>query len=257
MMPIYVISMADSHERRAGIARQLDALGLPFTFFDGVRGSALSAEDKARILGPRELTHELIERDMTDNEIGCALSHVGVYRRMVECQQSHALVLEDDALLLPGFMDVLQAMSSEDYDLVLLGYPKLSEEDVRMAWLYDPVRVLKRLSTGHVYGERPHESCKGTVSYLLSLDAAKQLVQANMPLVTVADDYHYFKRVIRIWHLRPFVVTEDARYVSTIRGNFREGRHGLSVRKRFSRTLRGLARHFGLVVWRLRRLISI
>lgn len=256
MLPIYVISMADSHERRAGIARQLDALGLPFRFFDAVRGSALSAEDKQRILGPREITHELIERDMTDNEIGCALSHLGVCERLVAEGQDMALVMEDDARLLPGFADAVSAVKSLDYDLIILGYPKLAPEDIRHVGLYDPIYTEGHLASGHAYGARPHQSCMGMVGYFITRRGAQAILSCNRPLVTVADDHRYFTRFMRVWHLRPFVVAEDTGHVSTIRGDYRKNRHGLSARQRFSRTLRGLARHVRVLVWQLSRLLS-
>lgn len=256
MLPIYVISMADSHERRAGIARQLDALGLPFQFFDAIRGSALSAEEKQRILGPSDITHELIERDMSDNEIGCALSHLGVCERFIADGHAMALVLEDDAQLLPGFAEALRAVQRIDHDLMILGYPKLAPEDIQNVGLYDPIYVEGRLASGHTYGARPHQSCMGMVGYFMTRRAAQAILSCNRPLVTVADDHRYFARFMRVWHLRPFAVAEDTGHVSTIRGDYRKNRHGLSARQRFSRTVRGLARHVRVLIWQLTRLIS-
>lgn len=256
VLPIYVISMADSSERRAGITRQLEALGLSFEFFDAIRGSALSAEAKARLRGPLETTLSLIDRDMSDNEIGCALSHLGVCERIVAAGHDMALVMEDDAQLLPGFAEVVQAVCALDYELIILGYPKLAPEDIRNVWLYDPIYTEGHLSSGHSYGARPHQSCMGMVGYCISRRGAQAILACNRPLVTVADDHRYFARFMRVWHLRPFVVAEDTGHVSTIRGDYRKNRYGLSARQRFSRTLRGLARHFRILVWQLSHLFS-
>lgn len=245
--PIFVVSLPGADQRRAGIAAQLQALGLSFEFIDGVRGSALSAEERAAQVGPLAKMQEHIGRGMGDGEIGCALSHQRIYERVLVEGHDYAMVLEDDALLLPGFREALEAAVKEELDLLIFGYSKLVHEEVGHAWLFDPVLSLGRLSSGHVYGLRPKQSHHGTVAYLVSRPACERL-RVNFPVVTVADDYPFFARYLRVWHLRPLVVMEDTAHVSTIRGDFRRNRHGLSVRQRITRSLRGVWRHL-IVLW--------
>lgn len=244
--PVFVISLPGEDQRRAGISAQLQALGLDFEFVDGVRGSALSAAERSAQVGPAAEMRRHIDREMTDGEIGCALSHQKVYDKVLAEGHDYAFVLEDDARLLPGFREALTEAVRVDLDLLIFGYPKLNDEDVRMAWLFDPVLSLGHLGKTHVYGLRPRQSHLGMVGYLVSRHGCQQLKQ-NFPLVTVADDHLFFSRIMRVWHLRPFAVMEDTAHVSTIRGDFRRNRHGLSPRQRINRSLRGLWRH--LLVW--------
>lgn len=255
-IPVYVISLPGTDERRAGMAAQLTGLGLEFEFVDAVRGSVLSVADRADKLAPvATIRANIGGRDMTDGEIGCALSHQMVYDKIIAAHQERAFVLEDDARLLPGFLQALQATQEiADLDLLIFGYPKLSDEEVRLAWLYDPVMAVGRLSSGHVYGLRPRQGHMGMVGYLVSRAGCEKL-KKNFPLRTVADDHPFFvnKAGARVWHLRPFAVMEDTDHVSTIRGDFRENRHGLSVRKHMSRLLRGAWRHMQIMLMRLSR----
>lgn len=255
-IPIYVISLPGTDARRAGMAAQLSALGLEFEFVDAVRGSALSAAERAGKLGPAEnIRGNIGGRDMTDGEIGCALSHQMAYDKILAAEQERAFVLEDDARLLPGFLQALQATHEiADLDLLIFGYPKLADEEIGLAWLYDPILVLGHLSSGHTYGLRPRQGHMGMVGYLVSRAGCEKL-KMNFPLQTVADDHPFFvnKAQARVWHLRPFAVMEDTDHVSTIRGDFRANRHGLSVRKHLSRLLRGAWRFIQIMQMRLSR----
>lgn len=244
--PIFVVSLPGEDQRRAGISAQLQALELDFEFVDGVRGSTLTDTERSVQVGPAAEMRRHIDREMTDGEIGCALSHQKVYDKVLAEGHDYAFVLEDDALLLPGFLEALTEATQVDLDLLIFGYPKLNDEDVRMAWLFDPVMPLGTLGKAHVYGLRPRQSHLGMVGYLVSRHGC-QLLKQNFPLVTVADDHLFFSKLMRVWHLRPFAIMEDTAHVSTIRGDFRRNRDGLSLRQRINRSLRGLWRH--LLVW--------
>ncbi|MDP2226984.1 MAG: glycosyltransferase family 25 protein [Moraxellaceae bacterium] len=248
--PIYVISLPGSDQRRQGMTAQLFAMGLLHEFVDGVRGSELSTDDRSGKVGSTEAMRHNIGRDMTAGEIGCALSHQNVYDKILAEGHDYACVLEDDARLLSGFREVLAGARTLDFDVLILGYPKLADEDVQMAWLYDPVMPLGAVGPDHVFGVRPRQSHLGMVGYLVSRRGCEKL-KSNFPVVTVADDHPFFSAFMRIWHVRPFVVMEDTVHVSTIRGDYRRNRFGLSMRQRVSRALRGLLRHLQVLRMKL------
>ena len=75
----FVVNLARSTERREAMQRLLAEHGIAPQWFDAVDGRAMSADDMsahfaaniaARVYGP-----------MSRSEMGCALSHLGVYRR--------------------------------------------------------------------------------------------------------------------------------------------------------------------------------
>ena len=70
-------------------------------------------------------------RNVTKGEIGCTLSHLAVYRQIVEDQNvmenDYALVCEDDALFNSNLSPKTIALLTEkcDADIVLIGQSKL------------------------------------------------------------------------------------------------------------------------------------
>jgi glycosyl transferase, family 25 len=119
--PICVLNMKRSVERRKRITAHLDGLGLPFELIEAVDGRTLSPRDQAAVYSSREaLIHT--GRELTPGEIGCSLSHLAVYRKMIDEGWDEVVILEDDAVVDPAFIEILSQRGSlpRDWDLVLL-----------------------------------------------------------------------------------------------------------------------------------------
>ncbi|MCH8466617.1 MAG: glycosyltransferase family 25 protein [Roseinatronobacter sp.] len=119
--PVFVISLTDAGERRARISEQLSALSIPFEFVDAIDGrSGLPAEYERMIDRAGTLVQE--RRGMSDAEYACALSHMSVYKRILDQNLPGAIVLEDDAILGAGFAAYRGARAYEHGDLIQLDY---------------------------------------------------------------------------------------------------------------------------------------
>ncbi|OOY02725.1 glycosyltransferase family 25 protein [Thioclava sp. F28-4] len=100
--PILVISLQDAAKRRAMVSKQLEALGLSFKFFDAIDGrSGLPAAYESQV--DRAGTEAYFGRPMSDGQYACALSHLAVYRQIVEEKLPGAIILKDDAILGDAF----------------------------------------------------------------------------------------------------------------------------------------------------------
>lgn len=93
----FVISMPRSTDRRSAMQQKLQRSGLQFEFFDALEGAKI---DRAQYPAGRALTNA---------ELGCYLSHVGVWRRIAELPLDGALVLEDDV----SVVDDIEALCRE------------------------------------------------------------------------------------------------------------------------------------------------
>jgi glycosyl transferase, family 25 len=119
--PVFVISLADSVGRRTQISEQLSALSIPFQFIDAIDGRAgLPAEYERMVDRAGTIAYE--RRVMSDAEYACALSHMSVYKRVIDENLPGAIVLEDDAILGPEFAAYRQARAYEHGDLIQLDY---------------------------------------------------------------------------------------------------------------------------------------
>ncbi|MDR0534216.1 MAG: glycosyltransferase family 25 protein [Verrucomicrobiales bacterium] len=183
----FVVNMPSAADRREQITRQLNSLDYPFEFFPAVDGRALSAEeieinyDRKRAL--REST------GLTLPEIGCALSHIGIYRKMVDEGIGHALILEDDARLEP----VVPAMVEKLREHYVEGQPAV-------VLLSHVPKYLKRDSVALAENRvlvNPYGSCSGAYGYFITLAGARVLSRELWPVWVVSD--HWLK--IHEWRM--------------------------------------------------------
>ena len=104
-MITYVVSLERSKDRRAFMEKQLAGQGTDFRFLNAVGGKNLNSVKKIGISNGLKLTLDSNcgSSGLTNEEIGCALSHLRVYQKMVDDDVNVACVLEDDVELTPGF----------------------------------------------------------------------------------------------------------------------------------------------------------
>lgn len=175
MIPTFVISLPDSAARRATLASNLQALDLPFEVVDAIDGrtglpSALDAAVDRRGMQSR------LGRVLTDAEIAAALSHAKAQRLVLDRGIKHALILEDDAICLPGLPLFLQAGGHEHAPLTLLHHLN--------------ARILKRSPVTHLAGVDLCElaiPCFRATAYALTPKGAQYLLEANSPVIDTAD----------------------------------------------------------------------
>jgi len=101
-MKVYVINLESAHERLAFMTKQLGEAGVAFERFPAVDGRALS-EEELRQLGAPLLQRLFMGRKLLSGEIGCALSHMRIWEKIIKEGDELACILEDDVTLLEGF----------------------------------------------------------------------------------------------------------------------------------------------------------
>ena len=158
---------------------QLERLGIAFERFTAVCGKELSPEDRAKGFS-RVRSFIASKKRLSDAEVGVAMSHVGCCRRIVEAEEPYALVLEDDVLLSDGFVETLSRVEAflnpGRPQLVLLsGYGVEGAESM-------PPEI------------RPEKSAWCADAYVLTLPAARLMLKANDPVITVADSFKRWRR---------------------------------------------------------------
>ncbi len=118
-VPIYVINLDRDAERLASIASSLKALGLPFERIPAVAG-APHVEDPAIVDLAR---YPLRNRRGAPRggEVGCYLSHLRAYERLLATDAQWCVVLEDDVECLPSLPGVLDSLGkADDWDIAKL-----------------------------------------------------------------------------------------------------------------------------------------
>lgn len=180
-MRTFVISLERAQQRREHITRHLGRLQMEFEFFDAVDGRALG-EEQVRAVYDEEAARKTFWGPLNRGEIGCALSHIGVWRIIVEQQLSHALVLEDDAVLDAATPDILEALPGlmQPDDVVVLVKTNRNTFFFRQA----PLPAGRRL----VYVNQPLYTATG---YVLGPGAASRLIDRALPLRAPIDFWYH------------------------------------------------------------------
>ncbi|MGN7979845.1 glycosyltransferase family 25 protein [Burkholderia sp. 22313] len=228
---IHVISLVDS-PRRTAIRQTLSRHGVDFDFEDafdarGLDAAACSAmTDTAKVIAR-------YGRPLSRGEIGCFMSHVHVWEKIVRSGRA-AIVLEDDALfddaLFERFLAIPGELLVDHADLVLLGRSKLSRDRAAWAYLYEPLKRARRIG-GLQIGVPFKQWTSGAVGYWIGVDGArKALEHARGPVEALLDDWpwHRDQGGLRIAELRPYAVWEA---FETMPSAIEAGRAALSSRR--------------------------
>ncbi|EHZ6874366.1 glycosyltransferase family 25 protein, partial [Providencia rettgeri] len=92
-MNTFVINLKDDLLKRDFMRNQLDNIGISYQFIEAIDGRIMSDNTI------KQLAYDYPDCYLTKGEIGCALSHMAIYKKMIEDNIEIALILEDDALL--------------------------------------------------------------------------------------------------------------------------------------------------------------
>jgi glycosyl transferase family 25 len=171
MIPVAVINLPQSTDRRSYMTAHLGALGIPFRLFDAIDGYQLSESDRARY-----------EPTIPVGAIGCAESHLALLREIAKGDAEFVCVLEDDADLAPEalqLLDLAALQSLPRFDVlrfecrerrgkrIMIPVARFDGFDLAATYRH------KIAMTGQIFSRRGAEKIVAKISYLrVALDAA-------------------------------------------------------------------------------------
>jgi glycosyl transferase family 25 len=135
--PVWVVNLERSVDRRERMRHQLNGLGLAYEFVKAVDGRELTDQDLAKWCEPSAAV-AIIKRELTRGEVGCSLSHLRLYDRMIQEGHEEAVILEDDVNVNPVFVDIFsrRELPGPDWEMVVfhgLNKPPISCWNARRA----------------------------------------------------------------------------------------------------------------------------
>lgn len=200
-MKTFVINLPNDKARWRSVSSQLSDQRIDYDRVVGILGAGLSEDALAEHYDAVKASWRQA-RPLTPSEIGCALSHLVVYRTMIRQDLPRALVLEDDVIIpseVAMVLDLLEGqMPAEEPIVCLLSPAEPSKEGVRIA-------------LGHGYSLMPFGSGHFTSSYALTRAAAIYLLGALHPVGDVADCWKRLARagVLKIMVVVPTVIEQN------------------------------------------------
>lgn len=190
-MRTYIVNLARSPERRAHILAEARRLELDFEIVEGVDGRDLDSSDVEKV-DPKFIRDDPFWAGV----IGCSLSHLKVYSKVLESDAERALVLEDDVVLPNDMTALADAVAAEmtGAEAVLLHHHRRGRAERGEAY-----RFLKRGSRA-LPGSRSLAApadvadLAGTGAYVITREACQTMVKSMLPVRARADDWEFFCR---------------------------------------------------------------
>ncbi len=172
----WVINLDKDATRLQRITQQLTPTGLAWTRISAVYGRDVPQPERHRLLDSTAYRRKH-GMEPALGELGCYLSHVAVMRALLASEHRFALVLEDDVLLTPALVPVLQGLArhADRWDMV-----KLSQVHSG-----SPQPVLD-LAPGHRLAVMLSR-CTGSSAYIVNRKAAQAYVDGLLPMTLPYD----------------------------------------------------------------------
>lgn len=191
-MIVFIINLKESSERRLKMQAQLDKTELKYEFINAINGKDLSNTEL------KEIVYDYPNCMLSKGEIGCALSHLAIYKKMVNENIEQAFVLEDDATLPHNIEDVISKIQKID---------KLTKPNIYLLSCVDSYIKNQKIDDNvfKVYQAiRSH-------AYIINKKAAKRLISFQTPIKYEADMWWYFRyfNCANIYCLIPSVIPYD------------------------------------------------
>jgi glycosyl transferase family 25 len=176
--PVYVVSLPQQARRRQLMALQLAALPKSFRveLVDAVDGMMLSENARSEDYEPAH-SLKVAGRELTQRELGCAMSHRQIYRYMVERNEPIGVVLEDDAGVARWFPEIVEALIEH-----------LDHNESRVVLLTGSfVPSLWKSPLWGNYKIARTQWAQSAFGYVVTQAAARALVSAQSPIRWAAD----------------------------------------------------------------------
>jgi glycosyl transferase, family 25 len=208
LIPIHVISLAADAERRARMRAQLDRLGLPFRFLDGVDGRAMTEKEREQAAPARALRYW---SHLTAGEIGCALSHLAAIRAIASGPHPYGVVFEDDVTIGPGFPRFLKDLERDPPPFDMMWLSQSTEKKHR---------AIMRI--GHLGGFelRARVFLDYTAAAAVYTQEAARRIAGTIKVIEAPIDHMLWRNHcvpgLRVIEVRPHIVLQDMDGPSTI-----------------------------------------
>ena len=194
-MKTFVINLKQSMDRRERMINVLKNFPYQYEFFEAVDGSKI--ENLSEVYNEKKAVR-FYKTPLKLGEIGCVLSHISIYKKMIDENIERALIFEDDILLSDEFNSVILKLEtfSMNNDVFLLGQSG--------KFIYKKL-LKKRITDTHQLIQIAN-LCYGAFAYVIDLEAAKKLYALNHPVKFKSDDWNIFFNLINIYLVEPAVV---------------------------------------------------
>jgi len=178
MFKIFVINLKRDTQRREYIENHLDNRKLKYEIIDGVYGKDLSKSEINEI-ADLKLSYKKMGKTISVNEIGCALSHKKIYKKIISENLDGALIVEDDAMFCSNIFNILEAIDRNKNKFESNYWVGLYNSNI------DTKNKIFDIDTNFKIYKSPRVRC--AIAYYIDKEAAQNLLNHNTKVTYVSD----------------------------------------------------------------------
>lgn len=172
MLPIHIINLPHRPDRRASILAELNKHNITnYDFVEAIPGSGLNLDT---------ISIDKNYRPLRPNEIGCYLSHVKVYEKILLSDQEIHLILEDDVYFINNFKNklfqILDRVKLVEWDVFYIGINCYWPECKKGKYVYRPLGIYY-----------PDNIAYGTHAYLIKKSTINKIYDSLFPIRWAID----------------------------------------------------------------------
>ena len=199
---IFIVNLKIDKKRKSHIINELTKQKLDnYEIIDAVNGNEFDEKEIKKNTFKNKMGLNPWNTKMSSSQIGCALSHIKIYKQFIETGYDYALILEDDAIFVENFKEKLINFIIDNFNykkqIILLSELKqFYSKPINKIEKYELVNVTNAFFTH---------------AYFINKEAAKSIISFNYPVKTIADNFVLFKLYcgIKITGINPFIVDQD------------------------------------------------
>jgi glycosyl transferase family 25 len=171
---IFVINLKNEFYRREHIINELTKLNLKFDFFFAKKGGQLSKKEISLYSKKEAFKNE--NRDLSADEISCALSHIKIYKKIIKSKYKLSLILEDDVMINKDLINIFKNLNKFPKNWELINFYTDAKKKKIGSKIYKNYQCVK-------FNERANRTC----AYLIKISAAIKLIKCSLPIRFPAD----------------------------------------------------------------------
>ena len=193
MLQILIVSLKQDVVKRKIITEKLNDLKVDFEFIDAVYGKDLSESFCQNLQLKGKLKYRGFKP--TRGEIGCTLSHISAFSKILNINKEWVCILEDDVIVDERFRDFIYNFDSSTFDannLFILG-----GQDGLSPSRYIAKSLFKKMKIGDQIFNKVNQSEKyvnRTCCYIVNKKSALKMVNLFKDGFYLADDWQSFKK---------------------------------------------------------------
>jgi len=208
----FVINMKKDFKRLNYIKKECKKNNIIFEIFNGIDGiklniNQLKNNNTIKLHQNSFFNHNRQGRKSLKGSIGCALTHISIWKKIAKSKKQHTLILEDDVIITPNFWNKFNIYSKQipnNWDIIFLGGVRIFGKKISK-------NIIKATSTTN----NLMNNC-GLYAYIINKNSAQKLINITNPITNYIDiqiNRHYNN--LQVYYLHPNIIKHNFKIKSS------------------------------------------